>query len=126
MTASIWQKLHAASGVVWIIFIVVLAWKLYKIYRRGQSVAVTTDGLIIHMVGFKEELLPWTDLAEASVKPQPEKKPHIATLKLSKEDKSIQLGGLYNVFPTKDHVERFVAQVNSRIAAVSESPPVDL
>ena len=84
--------------------------------------ALCTDGLIIRLVGFKDELVPWSDLAEASVRPQPAKKPQIARLRFANKSKTIDVGGIYNVFPTPAHVERFVRQVNERIYLAREPP----
>ncbi len=114
-TATLAQKLWALLAVGWFIAMIIVAWKLNRIYRRGQSVAVTSDGLIVRMVGFKEELMPWTDIRKASVKDVPEKKPQVALLRLKQSAKVLPIGGIYNVFPTRAHVERFVAQVNRRV-----------
>ena len=111
------QKLWALMAIAWFFVLFFLIWKLWKVYRRGQFVAVTTDGLIIRMVGVTDKLIPWTEVATANIAEQAEKRPQVAVLKLVERNRSLSLGGIYNVFPTRAHVERFVAQVNERAAA---------
>ncbi len=115
------QKLWAIMGVFWFIFMAIMAWFLYRVYRRGQLVAVTTDGLIVRLVGFSEDLVPWTEIAEATPKTKPDDKRQIALVKLRNKSKTLTIGGTYNVFPKREDVERFVAQVNTRAAVTSRN-----
>jgi len=114
-TAGFWEKLFALAAVVWLMAIAFLARKLYRIYRRGQIVAVTTDGLILRMVGCKDDLIPWERVKSVSIKPRSENKPQVAILSLREPDKKLDVGGTYNFFPTKPDAERFVSQVQQRI-----------
>ena len=116
-TASAWQKVGVFAAVAWIILLVTGVWFFSKHYRRGHKVAITGDGLFVHLPGYRDELIPWADIAEASVKPKP--KARIATVLLKAKQKELDIGGLYNLFPKEGDVERFVAQVNERAHAAA-------
>ena len=53
-----------------------------------------------------------------SIKDRPANKPQVARLVLAK--KTIEIGGVANVFPTPDDVQRFVDEVRRRIAEATE------
>ena len=91
-----------------------LAVFLYRRYRRGQYVAVTTDGLIMRLVGHGDDLIAWSRVVSVTDKNQKQQKPQIARLQLREPTRSFDLGGLYNVFPTRAAIEQFVEQVQRR------------
>lgn len=117
--ASTWQKILTLVALFWVVIVVAGVWFLVKRYRRGFEVAVTSDGLIVRLPGFNDDLIPWTNVGGVSVKERPEGKPQIAAVFLKDKQKSIDIGGGANVFPTQADVNRFVDQVNERIGAAN-------
>ena len=122
-TAGFWEKLFAVGAVVWLILIVFLARKLYRIYRRGQFVAVTADGLILRMVGCKDDLIPWERVRSVALKQRADHKAQTVILSLREPYKTQDVGGTYNFFPTRLDAERFLNQVNARIQTGTGAPP---
>ena len=114
-TAGPWERLFGLAVVIWAIAVVLVVRKLYRIYRRGQFVAVTTDGLIIRMVACKDDLIPWERVQSVSLKQRPDHKPQIVILSLREPHKTLDVGGTYNFFPTKPDAERFITQVTARL-----------
>ena len=80
--------------------------------------AVTGDGLIVRLPGYADDLIPWANIVEASVKEKPENKPQEASVILKAGRKSLDIGGVGNVFPKRADVERFVEQVNQRVRTI--------
>ncbi len=122
--ASGWQKLGAIAGVTWGIIAVIGTWFIVRQYRRGLDIAIMTDGLIVHLPGFKGDLIPWCDIGSASVKDRPTGKSQVALMFLRSKNKQVCLGGFANLFPHRADVERFVNEVNRRreaAAATEES-----
>lgn len=105
----------ALAAVAWIFFIGFAIWFLVRRYRRGYEVAVTGDGLIIRLPGYDDGLIPWANVAEVSVKETNEGKSKVASVILKDRGKKLDIGGVCNVFPKREDVERFVEQVYSRI-----------
>jgi hypothetical protein len=114
----------AFCAVAWLIMVPCFLWVLYRRYRQGFKVAITTDGLLAYMPGTKEGLIPWTDIARVEVKPLPDQKPQVAFVHFRTKRSKLQLGGVANCFPTPDHVTRFANEVTARIAA-NPSPHAD-
>jgi predicted RNA-binding Zn-ribbon protein involved in translation (DUF1610 family) len=123
-SASTWDIVGVVAAVVWIVFIIAGTWWLLRSARRGFKVAITTDMLVLHVPGSKRETVPWSDIESVAVKPLPEGKPQIATVKLRIHAAAVEVGGVANVFPRREDVERFVAEANARIAA-AKHPVVD-
>lgn len=119
-TAGPWERLFGIAVVIWVIAAVLVVRKLYRIYRRGQIVAVTTDGLILRMVGCKDDLIRWERVQSVWLKPRADHKPQTAVLRLRAPDKTQDVGGTYNFFPTKPDAERFVSQVKERVRAKAQ------
>jgi predicted RNA-binding Zn-ribbon protein involved in translation (DUF1610 family) len=113
--ASAWEKVGAVAAVAWFFFVGFGVWFLVKRYRRGFEVAVTSDGLIVRLPGFDDELILWDNIGSASFKQIPEGKPQIAEVFFKDKQKNVSIGGIANIFPTPAHVERFVEQVKARI-----------
>ena len=113
--ASAWEKVGGVAAVAWFFFVGFGVWFLVKRYRRGFEVAVTTDGLIVRLPGFDDELIPWNNIGSASFVPIPEDKPQAALVFFKNKKKNVSIGGVANVFPTVTHVMRFVGQVRARI-----------
>ena len=84
-------------------------WVLIGIYRRGFKLAIMTDGLLLNLPGFDNELIPWSDVSDAS--------PDDLTIsvRLKTERKIILLGSDHRIFPTPDDAARCAAQINERI-----------
>ena len=122
-TASDWQRIHAVGGTIGLICMGVLAWFLYRRYRHGQYVAVTTEGLILRLVGHTTELIPWSRVVAVEARELPLTKPQVARVRLCEPAKKLELGGLYNVFPTREAVDRFVEQVRQRSNGPSQQVP---
>ncbi len=118
--ASALQKLGAVLAVLWFFFVGIAIWFLVKRYRRGFDVAVTSDGLLVRLPGFSEDLVPWNEISDASIEEKPENKPQVASVVLKAKQKKLDIGGVYNVFPTRERVESFVKQVNQRIADLTD------
>jgi predicted RNA-binding Zn-ribbon protein involved in translation (DUF1610 family) len=118
-SASPWEKVGAFAGVLWVVFVAAAAWYLARRCRRGLKVAITSDGLILHLPGFSEDLIPWNDIGRASIKKRSARKPQIASVFLRSKNKTVEIGGVANVFPRRTDVERFVAEVNDRVNATS-------
>ena len=116
--ASAWEKVGALAGVVWIVCVPIAVWFVVRSYRRGFEVAVTSDGLIVRLPGFSDDLIPWRDIGGASIKDRPAGKPQVASVILKGGRKNLDIGGVNNVFPKRADVERFVEQVNLRVRTV--------
>jgi hypothetical protein len=115
--ASAWETLGALAGALWIVFVAAGTWFLVRRYRRGFRVAITSDGLILRLPGFSDDLMPWRDIGGASIKERPAGKAQIATLFLTSTNTTVEIGGFANVFPTRAVVERFVQEVNERVGS---------
>lgn len=127
--ASAWETVGALAGALWIVFVAAGIWFFVRRYRRGFEVAITGDGLILRLPGFSEDLIPWRDIGGASAKECPAEKPQIASVFIRSKNKTVAIGGVANVFPKRADVERFVAEVNDRVAATIGveapcSPPI--
>jgi hypothetical protein len=121
-TAATRHRFLAVVGLIWLIGAVVAGYLYYRVYRRGQFVAITTDGLIIMLFGFDGKLVLWSDVTAASVKPRRGDKAQTAFIEL-KSGKKQELGAVGRVFPTRAEVDRFVNEVNARIAPTAATPP---
>lgn len=117
--ASAWERVGAFAAVLWVAFVVAAAWHFARRYRRGFEVAITSDGLILRLPGFSDDLIPWRDVGRASIKKRSARKPQIALVFLNRKNKTVEIGGVANVFPRRTDVERFVAQVNDRVNATT-------
>ena len=118
--ASTWETVGALAGVLWIVLVIAGVWFFASRYRRGLVVAITTDGLIVRLPGFKDDLIPWHDIDSASIKSRPAGKPQVARLFIKGTNKTVDLGGVANVFPTRTDVEQFVRQVSERLEAADD------
>lgn len=117
--ASWWERVGALAAVVWFFVVGLVVWHMVKRYRQGLAVAVTADGLILRLPGFNDDLIPWANIGGALVKETRKGKPQVASVHFIERDKNIDIGGVNNVFPTRADAERFVEQVNERIARPS-------
>ena len=115
--ASAWDTVGALAGALWIVFVALGIWFAARRFRRGFEVAVTSDGLIVRLPGFSDELIPWRDVGGASVKERPADKPQVASVFIKSRNKTVEIGGVANVFPKRAAAERFVQEVNERIGA---------
>jgi hypothetical protein len=114
---STWKMIGALAAVLWVICVLTAMWFLVRHYRRGFKVAITSDGLIVHLPGFSDDLIPWGDIREVSIMDRPTDKPQIASVFLKSKNKTVAIGGVANVFPKRADVERFVGQVAERLDA---------
>jgi len=119
--ATTWQKIGAIAGLLWIPMVVGLAWLLYTRYRRGFKVVVTGDGVMLNVPGLTDELIPWDRVESASIKDVREGQGQVVKVTLSSPERTIQIGGVANVFPERADAERFVEQVNRRTNATHGS-----
>ena len=115
--ASAWETVGALVGALWVVFAAAGIWFFIRRYRRGFEVAIASDGLIVRLPGFSDELIPWSDIGGASTKERPAGKPQVASVRLRSKNKTVEIGGVANVFPKRADVERFVAEVNERVDA---------
>ena len=112
--ASAWETFLALLALVWLIVIAIGIWFFVKRYRQGFEVAIVSDGLMVKLPGFSEDLIPWSDIEKADIKDLKEDKPQIARVALKSRNKAVEIGGVANVFPKPDDVRRFVDEVNRR------------
>lgn len=112
---SAWDKLGAIAAVLWFVFVGFGAWYLIKLYRSGQKVAITGDGLIIRLPAIKDDLIPWSKISGAMVKDAPANKPQTVRLIIKDGRKHLDIGGVVRLFPTRADSERFVNQVIERV-----------
>ncbi len=117
--ASAWDTVGALTGVLWVVFVAAAVWFFVRRYRRGFQVAITGDGLILRLPGFSDDLMPWRDIGGASIKERPAGKPQVASVFLKSTNKTMEIGGVANVFPKRAAVERFVGEVNERVGVGS-------
>jgi len=115
--ASAWDTVGALAGALWVVFVAAGIWFFVRRYRRGFKVAITSDGLILRLPGFSDDLLPWRDIGGASIKERPAGKPQVASVLLRSPNKTVEIGGVANVFPKRAAVERFVREVNERVGS---------
>jgi predicted RNA-binding Zn-ribbon protein involved in translation (DUF1610 family) len=118
--ASAWDIVGALAGLVWIICVPIAVWFFVRHYRRGFEVAITSDGLIVRLPGFSDALIPWRDIGGASIKDRPAGKPQVASVVLKSKNKTVDIGGVANVFPTRADVEQFVRHVTERLDAADD------
>ncbi|MCO6435760.1 MAG: hypothetical protein J5J06_01580 [Phycisphaerae bacterium] len=112
---SAWDAVGAIAAALWIVFVVVGVLFVFRRYRQGYKVAVMTDGLIVHLPGFSENLVPWKDVLSASIKDRPTAKRLGVKIEL-KDGKRLEIGGMVNLFPHLDVAKRFVEQVEARVS----------
>jgi hypothetical protein len=93
--ASAWEMIGALAGAVWIVCVPIALWFIVRSCCRGLEVAITSDGLIVRLPGFSDELIPWRDI-----------------------------GGVANVFPKRADAEQFIRRFTERLdAADVEAAP---
>jgi hypothetical protein len=112
-TESLWHKIYAVAGLIWIICLIFGVFWIRKMYMRGQRVAVTVDGLFIQMATGDDGLIPWSHVCDA--KAGMKGKAHIAKVKRRDPDKTIRLGDIYTLFRTEKDAQRFADQINARL-----------
>lgn len=117
--ATTFEKIGAIAGLVWIPMVIGFAWILYKRYRRGFKVVVTGDALILELPGMSDNLIPWGRVDSASIMDVRKWQGHVVGMKLANPERTIQIGGVANVFPTRAVAERFVKEVCRRAKATS-------
>ncbi len=113
--ASAWETFLAMLAFVWLVVIAIGIWFFVKRYRQGFEVAIVSNGLIVKLPGFGDDLIPWSDIEKADIKDLKEDKPQIARVSMKGKNKIVDIGGVANVFPTRDDVQRFVDEVNRRV-----------
>jgi predicted RNA-binding Zn-ribbon protein involved in translation (DUF1610 family) len=118
--ASAWEMIGGLAGVVWIVCVPIAAWFIVRSYRRGFEVAITSDGLIVRLPGFSDDRMPCRDIGDASVKDRPAGKPQVACIFLRSKNKTVEIGGVANVFPKRPDVEQFVRQVTERLDSADD------
>ncbi len=118
--ASAWDTVGALAGALWVVFVAAGIWFFVRRYRRGFKVAITSDGLILRLPGFSDDLIPWRDIGGASIKERPAGKPQVASVFLRSTNKTVEIGGVANMFPKRAAVERFVQEVNERVGVGSD------
>jgi len=116
--ASAWDTVGSLVAILWVVLVATGLWFVVKRYRRGFAVAITGDGLIARLPGFREDLIPWRDIRSAAIQEHPADKPQVASLLMRDADKTVRIGGVVNVFPDRATVQRFVDEVNARVGAV--------
>ena len=70
--------------------------------------------------GFSDDLIPWRDIGGASIKDRPASKPQVASVFLKSKNKTVDIGGVANVFPKRTDVEHFVGQVMERLDSADD------
>lgn len=118
--ASAWETIGALAAVAWIVFVAAGIWFVVRRYRRGFGVAITSDGVILRLPGFSDDLIPWHDIGGAAIEDRPDGKPQVASLNMSNTTSTLKIGGVVNVFPKRSTVERFVDEVNERVMKTQE------
>jgi predicted RNA-binding Zn-ribbon protein involved in translation (DUF1610 family) len=118
--ASAWEMIGALVGVAWIVCVPIALWFIVRSYRRGFEVAVTSDGLIVRLPGFSDDLISWRDIGGASIKDRPAGKRQVACIFLKSKNKSVEIGGVANVFPKRTDAEQFVRQVMERLDSTGD------
>ncbi|MCZ6816248.1 MAG: hypothetical protein O7F76_06055, partial [Planctomycetota bacterium] len=113
--STLWRKIHTIALCIWYCCFVIWFWRFARRYRDGFEVAITADGLIFRLPGFKCDVIPWANISGASVEETPWDEPQIASVMLDNPKKKVEVGGRCNVFSTRSDVERFVRKVNERI-----------
>lgn len=113
--ASAWEMIGALAGVVWITCVPIAVWFIVRSYRRGFEVAITSDGLIVRLPGFNDDLIHWREIGGASIKDRPASKPQIASVFLKSKDRPVDIGGVANVFPKRADADNFVRQIMERL-----------
>lgn len=112
--ASAWDKIGALAAALWIVFVIAGTWFIVRRYRQGYEVAVTTDGLIIHLPALPDDLIPWADIARVELQPRAPNKPQTARVHLS-SGKTLTIGGVANVFADAAIAEDFVTRLSQRL-----------
>ena len=100
------------NALVWFILLLgapCFLWILIKLVRGGLKIAVMADGLLVNLPGYRNELIPWSNVTGASANV------NSVSVRLKKERMIVSLGGDYKVFPTPANAERCAAQINERI-----------
>lgn len=120
--ASAWDKIGALAAALWIVFVVAGTWFIVRRYRQGYEVAVTADGLIIHLPALPDDLIPWSDIASVDLQARAPNRPQTARVHLS-TGKTLTIGGVANVFPDTAVAEDFVTRVDERVG--TSTPPKD-
>ena len=113
-TETLWHKIYAVAGAVWIICLIFGVLWVRRAYRRGQKVAVTTDGLFIQMATTDDGLIPWSSICDAVARLKGNT--HIAIITRYNPHKTIRLGDMYKLFRTRGDAQRFVNQIRDRMA----------
>jgi predicted RNA-binding Zn-ribbon protein involved in translation (DUF1610 family) len=113
--ATAWEMVGALAAALWIVLAAAGLWFFVRRYRRGFRVAVTTDGLVVDLPAIQQGLVPWENIADATVQDRPPDKPQVVTVTLRERRKTLNLGGIANVFPTPTDAERFTRQVQERM-----------
>ena len=112
-SVSWWDRIHGLAGVAWLVMMALVIWMLIRHYRIGQEVAVTGDGLLLRMMGFNNDLVPWSRIDGAEIKVHP--KQQIALVTVKDRKRPVEIGSVQRFFPKKEDLERFVAQVNDHV-----------
>lgn len=117
--ATVWQLLGLLCAMLWIPFVIVGAMVIWRRYRRGFHLAITTDGLYVRLPGWDESIIPWCDIESATHLPPKKGHPHRVRLTFTTGRRPADLGGVCNIFPRAEPAERFVEQVTGQIAVRS-------
>lgn len=107
--ASLEQFLAAMVLSIGLLCCPYFTWVLIKVVRGGLKIAVMTDGLLVNLPGYRNELFLWTNIAGAS------SGANTISVRLKKERRIVALGGEYKPFRTPADAQRCAAQINERL-----------
>ncbi len=124
-TLSAGKRVEVLAGLFCILLIPICISYAVRFFRSRKYVAVTSDGLMLCLAGVCEDLIPWSDIADAAIETGPVAKAHAVTLWLEHGVRLRAIGGASNVFPTHAHAERFVDHVRERVAEARGEVPAD-
>jgi hypothetical protein len=98
---------------------------MFAIYARGHGIAVTSDGLIVQLPGLKNAPIPWTKVRCASVRHQRIKdEGYVASIRC--KGWKMKIRGTLIGFQTPEARERFIEQVNARVASAGNNDSASL
>lgn len=117
---GLFGKIYTGAAVVYLILLLVFIGFAYRKLRRRLEVAITSDGLYLHLMGMDDGLVPWTEIQNARARRNPENKPNAHIVDVSRNDgrKRIPIGGVQQVFGDREDVKRFVRHVRERVEAL--------
>ena len=121
-TLSLFDKIYTGSAVVFLVVLIVFIGFAFRKFRRGLEVAITGDGLFLHLMGMDDGLISWSEIAGAAVRANLKDKPNARVVEVTvmAGRKKIVVGGVQHVFSGQADAERFVKKISERIGVIPE------